>query len=1047
MKYRKWLSKAAAVFLWCILLLMPLQAYADEGDIEESGGLAEGEDIRSFELEHYELGEVPVLYANGRLENIHNIVVFVRFSDSEEYINNTKIGYADLTYNSDAQSLNQYVKRLTYGAVNVSTSFFPNSGGNYYSVQLSQPADFYKKQYTKSDGTLSAGYTTYEERIERERSMVNEALAAVKNQVESSGLLLDDNGDAIVDGIAFVVPTRGSYVENNIGYSDLLWPHKISGMNTSVTLCGSRVSTFNLLGIGTETNGIAGSVKRESRTLIHEFMHTLGMPDLYRYNDQSAYPLGPWDIMDGGSTNPVNMNAYYQREYLGFGASLPVVTDAGEGKSITLTKASYEDPNEQYAVILKPDAASGEFFVVEYRGQEDRAQMNTGLIVYRINTAVSAENGNKNADGNQIKDFIFAFRPDETAYNKGGGYIWYAALSPDNQKGFTSLGKPSGEENEGYDNGIIYYSDGTNSGIVIDHIVINGTSATFNVTFSEPEEIKGTEENPYEIYTVEDLQSIGGSRSGVYYKLMNNIDCSGKTVKSIEAFAGILDGGNYTISNLTITSNQTAEFIQSVKAGSVIKNLNFKNPVLTAGKDSGNAAVIGHNAGEIENVHIIGGTITAPNGYAGALAFSSEGKISRVTSSASVSGKRAGGLMYQMSGGSMDTVYVCGSVKSTGSAGNNGSIGEAGGICTDWLDHLTMDCKDVFWDIRGTGQNVFGYTFSGAETIRGVSGLEVQLASGCIVDDTMTAKIAVTGSGTVPKGQWQSDNTQVLTVDASSGVCKAKKAGTANVKYTFSVAGKSFALQQQVKVTEKQYTPVEKFVIRLYENVLNRQADPKGFKEWTQKLVSKENTGAQAAEGFVYSDELKKRNLSDSAYIDMLYATFLDRGADPSGKASWIHLLENGVSRAFIFKGFVESPEFSDICSRFGIERGSVVLTEPRDQNSGVTMFVFRCYDKVLGRKPDQDGLNAWANQLLLKAETPEEVAYGFVFSNEFKAKNLSDEEYVKVLYKTFLDRSYDEAGLKAWVARLQEGDSRYEVFRGFAYSDEFKKIAASFGL
>ena len=110
-------------------------------------------------------------------------------------------------------------------------------------------------------------------------------------------------------------------------------------------------------------------------------------------------------------------------------------------------------------------------------------------------------------------------------------------------------------------------------------------------------------------------------------------------------------------------------------------------------------------------------------------------------------------------------------------------------------------------------------------------------------------------------------------------------------------------------------------------------------------------------------------------------------------------------------------------------------------------MFVFRCYDKVLGRKPDQDGLNAWANQLLLKAETPEEVAYGFVFSNEFKAKNLSDEEYVKVLYKTFLDRSYDEAGLKAWVARLQEGDSRYEVFRGFAYSDEFKKIAASFGL
>ena len=94
------------------------------------------------------------------------------------------------------------------------------------------------------------------------------------------------------------------------------------------------------------------------------------------------------------------------------------------------------------------------------------------------------------------------------------------------------------------------------------------------------------------------------------------------------------------------------------------------------------------------------------------------------------------------------------------------------------------------------------------------------------------------------------------------------------------------------------YTPVQQFVIRLYQNVLNRSYDPAGLDAWTQKLVSKENTGAQVAEGFVYSKELKERNLSNSAYVDMLYVTFLDRKADTAGKNSWIHLLENGVSRA-----------------------------------------------------------------------------------------------------------------------------------------------------
>lgn len=110
-------------------------------------------------------------------------------------------------------------------------------------------------------------------------------------------------------------------------------------------------------------------------------------------------------------------------------------------------------------------------------------------------------------------------------------------------------------------------------------------------------------------------------------------------------------------------------------------------------------------------------------------------------------------------------------------------------------------------------------------------------------------------------------------------------------------------------------------------------------------------------------------------------------------------------------------------------------------------MFVYRCYKKVLGRAPDVSGLNAWTKVLLEKTDTPEQVAYGFVFSDEYQNKKVSDETYVKMLYEVFLDRTYDQAGLKAWIGQLQKGESRYQVFLGFAYSDEFKKLYESYGL
>ena len=239
---------------------------------------------------------------------------------------------------------------------------------------------------------------------------------------------------------------------------------------------------------------------------------------------------------------------------------------------------------------------------------------------------------------------------------------------------------------------------------------------------------------------------------------------------------------------------------------------------------------------------------------------------------------------------------------------------------------------------------------------------------------------------------------------------------------------------------------VKNFVIRLYEKVLGRKADPVGLAEWFNQLILGNNTGADVAQGFFFSDEFKSKNTSNEAYVDVLYATMFDRAADPSGKSAWLDILDTGFSRTYAYRGFVESQEFTKLCESYGIQRGSVTLTEPRDQNDGITRFVSRLYSKALGRTPDISGLNAWTNVILNKESSPEKVAFGFFFSDEMK-KNLSNEEFTKVLYRVFLNREADSAGLESWVKLLEDGMRRQAVMYGVSKSQEFGDILRSFGL
>lgn len=240
---------------------------------------------------------------------------------------------------------------------------------------------------------------------------------------------------------------------------------------------------------------------------------------------------------------------------------------------------------------------------------------------------------------------------------------------------------------------------------------------------------------------------------------------------------------------------------------------------------------------------------------------------------------------------------------------------------------------------------------------------------------------------------------------------------------------------------------VKNFVNRMYEKVLNRGYDQDGQNYWTGLLTSGQISGATMAEKFVFSPEFTGRGLNNEQFLNILYEAFFGRTADSSGMVYWKNMLETGVSRRGVCARFIMSEEFTQICSSYGITKGSIAYTEDRDINPSVTGFVYRCYNKTLDREPDTDGINYWCKVINNHQFSAKEVAGKFVFSQEFKNKNLNNTDYIKVLYRVFMGREYDNGGLNYWNGKLSAGSSREAVFESFAGSKEFSLILQSFGL
>ncbi len=232
---------------------------------------------------------------------------------------------------------------------------------------------------------------------------------------------------------------------------------------------------------------------------------------------------------------------------------------------------------------------------------------------------------------------------------------------------------------------------------------------------------QGTETNPYQIYTAEELANINGSG---YYKVMNDIDISSITpwqpLGQYEPVVNV-DGDNHTISGLNINTTTDYQGLVAQCGNSTLKNIYLSVSDLQGGTYTG--ALVGYIInGNIVNCHVTG-NITGGDYTGGLAGLAGSTSISECSVSGNVTGGRTasvvvGGLIGR-NYGDVSKCYSSGSVVCTSAS----SI--VGGLIgySDSSGHVT-NCYST--------SDVTGSQISGGLIGRNYGGVEYCYAAGNI---------------------------------------------------------------------------------------------------------------------------------------------------------------------------------------------------------------------------------------------------------------------------------------------------------------------------
>ncbi len=436
-------------------------------------------------------------------KNYANVVFFTYFNgdlEGKKYMEDNYKTIMEYYNGSSETSVKNYLENISYNNFHLHNLFPQINDSTFIPIELSITED-------------DANNSNYDSII------ISDVLKKYPNV---SGTIDYDN-DGIVDNLTIILRNKA----DNAGSNSSLVSHKSDypGGN-DITLSNKSLGTYNML----NTYSIRNT---KSSVIIHEFMHSLGYPDLY--NSNNDYPVFTWDIM-GNVISPPPYSLAYLRSYFTNWLSIDEITKSG---TITLNTQDNKDGNQAY--IIKSPLNDYEFFVVEYRKKPtlfdkiDRSISNSGVIVYRINTTITGLSNKFGSYG------VYVYRDNSFALNSTPSSAVYNTVFS-KELGRTTVGNSDLNSKDK----ALLYSDGTNSGIVLSEIGSSSSnSITLNVSIPNKGDLDVWNELKYD-----DINKNSG------YKVQTSIEMNNKiyvgSITNNKLYTTVYDNGNWsTISNGT----------------------------------------------------------------------------------------------------------------------------------------------------------------------------------------------------------------------------------------------------------------------------------------------------------------------------------------------------------------------------------------------------------------------------------------------------------------------------------------------------------------
>ncbi|WP_194948524.1 hypothetical protein [Actinomyces trachealis] len=335
-----------------------------------------------------------------------------------------KSEYADQhePYLASTLTLDAYIRHASANQRKVS-SFFPQdtSGTSGPSARVT----YIDLPHTRAE---------YEASTEVPDLQLLDDVAAALNELDTPDSdQWDTNEDGAIDNLSVLVQTPIS--EPISASSPLLWPHH-GRLHSQATVADLSIDHYTLIPARhTSTDSPDYTLGLNPSTVKQEYLGTLGLQPLYRSEasrEEASGPVGPWDPMAKAANQyPLAQS----REDLGWTTITTLPSTPGKQ---TITLYAPRSTLGPQAVRITPPRAGGESFILEYRQKGaylpgpaplDRNISRSGLLVYRVNPAVTEHANNTTGPDGAYRDYLYVFRPGATSLHSADGHLSEATLT------------------------------------------------------------------------------------------------------------------------------------------------------------------------------------------------------------------------------------------------------------------------------------------------------------------------------------------------------------------------------------------------------------------------------------------------------------------------------------------------------------------------------------------------------------------------------------------------------------------------------------------